>query len=97
MATVREGNTPVLVVVDVQVGVMADAWEGEEQSARLPGQLDCSWQRRLDREGRQGGAAGTAAGYGRLTKPRLLRSKRAGYKALLPEPTAEISGTVRPS
>lgn len=27
MATVREGNTPVLVVVDVQVGVMADAWE----------------------------------------------------------------------
>ncbi len=27
MATIREGNTPVLVVVDVQVGVMADAWE----------------------------------------------------------------------
>lgn len=27
MATVREGNTPVLVVVDVQVGAMADAWE----------------------------------------------------------------------
>lgn len=27
MATVREGNTPVLVVVDVQAGAMADAWE----------------------------------------------------------------------
>lgn len=27
MATVREGNKPVLMVVDVQVGVMRDAWE----------------------------------------------------------------------
>ena len=27
MATVREGNRPVLVVVDVQVGVMNDAWD----------------------------------------------------------------------
>ena len=27
MATVREGNKAVLLVVDVQVGVMADAWE----------------------------------------------------------------------
>lgn len=27
MATVREGNRTVLLVVDVQVGVMADAWE----------------------------------------------------------------------
>jgi nicotinamidase-related amidase len=27
MATVREGNKPVLMVVDVQVGVMNDAWD----------------------------------------------------------------------
>jgi nicotinamidase-related amidase len=27
MATVREGNKPVMVVVDVQVGVMKEAWE----------------------------------------------------------------------
>jgi nicotinamidase-related amidase len=27
MSTVRSGNQPALVVVDVQVGVMADAWE----------------------------------------------------------------------
>ena len=27
MATVREGNAPVLVVVDVQVGVMNESWE----------------------------------------------------------------------
>lgn len=27
MATIREGNTPVLMVVDVQVGVMDEAWE----------------------------------------------------------------------
>jgi len=27
MATIREGNRPVLMVVDVQVGVVADAWE----------------------------------------------------------------------
>ena len=27
MATVREGTTPVLLVVDVQVGVMRDAWD----------------------------------------------------------------------
>lgn len=29
MATVREGNQIVLVVVDVQVGVMAGAWDAE--------------------------------------------------------------------
>src|SRR5580765_480609 len=29
MATVREGNTPVVVVVDVQVGVMKAAWEAQ--------------------------------------------------------------------
>ncbi len=29
MATVREGNTGVLVVVDVQVGVVDDAWDSE--------------------------------------------------------------------
>ena len=27
MATVREGNKPVLLVVDVQVGVMSDSWD----------------------------------------------------------------------
>jgi len=27
MATIREGNKPVLIVVDVQVGVVNDAWE----------------------------------------------------------------------
>lgn len=27
MATIREGNKPVLLIVDVQVGVMKDAWE----------------------------------------------------------------------
>ena len=29
MATVREGNRPVMVVVDVQVGVMNDAWDAQ--------------------------------------------------------------------
>jgi nicotinamidase-related amidase len=29
MATVREGNKPVLVIVDVQVGVMKEAWEAQ--------------------------------------------------------------------
>jgi len=29
MATVREGNKPVMVVVDVQVGVMKEAWEAK--------------------------------------------------------------------
>jgi nicotinamidase-related amidase len=29
MATVREGNKPVLMVIDVQVGVMAEAWDSE--------------------------------------------------------------------
>ena len=29
MATVREGNKPVMVVVDVQVGVMQEAWEAQ--------------------------------------------------------------------
>ena len=27
MATVREGNRPVLIVVDVQVGVVNDSWD----------------------------------------------------------------------
>lgn len=27
MATIREGNTPVLMIVDVQVGVMSEAWD----------------------------------------------------------------------
>lgn len=29
MATIRNGNKPVLLVVDVQVGVMRDAWEAD--------------------------------------------------------------------
>ena len=29
MATVREGNKPVMVVVDVQVGVMKEAWQAQ--------------------------------------------------------------------
>lgn len=29
MATVREGNRPVMVVVDVQVGVMKDSWDAQ--------------------------------------------------------------------
>jgi len=29
MATVREGNKPVMVIVDVQVGVMKEAWEAQ--------------------------------------------------------------------
>ena len=29
MATVREGNKPVMIVVDVQVGVMKEAWEAQ--------------------------------------------------------------------
>ena len=35
MATVREGNKPVLVVVDVQVGVMGDAWEAPRVIANV--------------------------------------------------------------
>lgn len=33
MATVREGEQPVLIVVDVQVGVMAEAWEPDRIAA----------------------------------------------------------------
>ena len=29
MATIRGGNQPILLVVDVQVGVVADAWEAD--------------------------------------------------------------------
>lgn len=35
MATVREGNQKVLLVVDVQVGVMADAWEAARVVAQV--------------------------------------------------------------
>ena len=35
MATVREGNKPVLMVVDVQVGVMGDAWDGPRVIANV--------------------------------------------------------------
>jgi len=35
MATIREGNKGVLVIVDVQVGVMADAWEAPRVIGRV--------------------------------------------------------------
>lgn len=35
MATVREGHRPVLLVVDVQVGVMAEAWEAPRVVANV--------------------------------------------------------------
>jgi nicotinamidase-related amidase len=35
MATVREGNKTVLLVVDVQVGVMADAWDADRVIANV--------------------------------------------------------------
>ena len=35
MSTVRSGNQPALVVVDVQVGVMADAWEAPRVIANV--------------------------------------------------------------
>ncbi len=35
MATVREGNRPVLLVVDVQVGVMDEAWDAERVVANV--------------------------------------------------------------
>ncbi len=44
MATVRDGDKAVLVVVDVQVGVMASAWEAE----RVIGQVSVAVQRARD-------------------------------------------------
>jgi nicotinamidase-related amidase len=41
MATVREGNRAVLLVVDVQVGVMARAWE----AARVTGNVAAAVER----------------------------------------------------
>jgi nicotinamidase-related amidase len=35
MATVREGNKPVMVIVDVQVGVMKEAWEAQRVIANI--------------------------------------------------------------
>ena len=35
MATVREGNKPVMLVVDVQVGVMKQAWEAQRVIANI--------------------------------------------------------------
>ena len=35
MATLRNGRQPVLVVVDVQVGVMADAWNASHMIANV--------------------------------------------------------------
>lgn len=35
MATIREGNTAVLVVVDVQVGVMQDAWNAAQVVGKI--------------------------------------------------------------
>ena len=40
MATVREGNKPVLVVVDVQVGVMGDAWDAPRVIANVSVAVD---------------------------------------------------------
>ena len=35
MSTVREGNRPVLVVVDVQVGVLREAWDAARVIANV--------------------------------------------------------------
>lgn len=35
MATVRSGHQPVLLIVDVQVGVMAQAWQAEQVIAKV--------------------------------------------------------------
>jgi len=35
MATIRSGNRPVLIVVDVQVGVVADAWQADRIVANV--------------------------------------------------------------
>ena len=35
MATVREGNKPVMVIVDVQVGVMKEAWQAQRVIANI--------------------------------------------------------------
>ena len=58
MATVREGNKPVLMVVDVQVGVMNEAWDSERivknvahvvERARAEG-LPIVWVQHADEE-----------------------------------------------
>ena len=45
MATVREGNQAVLLVVDVQVGVMSQAWD----AARVIGNVSCAVEPRIDK------------------------------------------------
>jgi len=40
MATVREGDKVVLLVVDVQVGVMAQAWEAARVTGRIAGAVE---------------------------------------------------------
>jgi len=40
MATVRDGRQAVLLIVDVQVGVMAEAWNAEAVVQRIAGLLD---------------------------------------------------------
>lgn len=40
MATVREGHVPVLMVVDVQVGVMAEAWDAPRVVANVRQAVD---------------------------------------------------------
>ena len=39
MATVREGNQGVLLIVDAQVGVMSEAWDAPRASSRTCGAL----------------------------------------------------------
>ena len=50
MATVREGRRAVLMVVDVQVGVMAAAWQAERVIGNVAGAVEraraqavCCW------------------------------------------------------
>jgi nicotinamidase-related amidase len=42
MATVREGNKPVMVVVDVQVGVMKEAWEAQRVIRNISRAVECA-------------------------------------------------------
>ncbi len=40
MATIRSGNMPALIVVDVQVGVMNEAWEAQRVIANVARVVD---------------------------------------------------------
>ena len=64
MATVRAGHQPVLVIVDVQVGVMAEAWQAERVIANVKtavaharaAQVPVLWVQHGDAEMPQGSA-----------------------------------------